>query len=310
MSYNLTLERDLGKGWVTDVAYVGNAGRHIPGNYNLNAGLIAGAGAQGQPEYATLGRTATTELLPKGTNSDYNSLQVKLTHRMSSSLLATTGYAWQKALGYNSSTTSLGIYNFYLDFRRNYSPTTWDRRQTFVQSFVYTLPFGATQRYMTSGPATALLGGWQFSGLLSADTGTPLPFTASSSQLNAPGTIQVPNQVKPFQRLHGIGAGHQWFDTSAFVQPTGPVLGNMGQSVYSGPALVTFDSSVEREIPLHESLGLTLRLQAFNALNHPVFANPSTSLTSTSFGQVTSTLGSAGSSVGSRALQIAATVHF
>jgi hypothetical protein len=310
MSYNLTLERDLGHGWVGNAAYVGNLGRHIPGNFNLNAGAVAGAGAAGQPEFATLGRTATTELLPKGTSSSYNSLQLKLTRRLSNNLIATSGYAWQKALGYNSSTTALGVYNFYLDFQRNYAPTTWDRRQTFVQSFVYSLPFGKGQRFAPTGPIALLAGGWQVSGLLSADTGTPLLFTASATQLNAPGTMQVPNEVKPFTRLHGIGTSHNWFDTSAFVQPTGAVLGNMGQNVFSGPSLVTFDASVQREVILHEGIGITFRAQAFNALNHPVFANPNTTLTSSSFGQVTSTLGSGGSSLGSRALQLAATLHF
>jgi hypothetical protein len=276
----------------------------------LNAGLIAGAGAAGQPEFATLGRTASTELLPKGTSSNYNSLQARLTRRLSNNLIATSGYAWQKALGFNSSTTALGIYNFYLDFQRNYAPTTWDRRQTFVQSFVYTLPFGRGQHFVQSGIPASILGGWQVSGLLSADTGTPPLFTASSSQLNAPGTIQVPNQVKPFRRLHGIGTKNDWFDTTAFVQPVGAVLGNLGQNVYSGPALVAFDASLRRDIAIREGIGLTLRMQAFNALNHPVFANPNASLTSTSFGQVTSTLGSGGTSVGSRALQFAATLHF
>jgi hypothetical protein len=310
ISYNLTLERDLGHGWVGNAAYVGNAGRHIPGNYNLNAGQVAGAGASGQPEYATLGRTASTELLPKGTSSNYNSLQARLTRRLSSNLIATTGYAWQKALGYNSSTTGLGSYDFYLDFQRNYAPTSWNRGQTFVQSFVYSLPFGKGQRFASSGPVAAVVGGWQVSGLLSADKGTPLFFQASSTQLNAPSTDQVPNQIKPFRRIHSIGAGRDWFDTSAFVQPVGAVLGNMGQYVYSGPGLVTFDASLQREIPIHESIGLTLRMQAFNALNHPVFANPNTTTTSTSFGQVTGTLGSAGSSESSRAMQIAATLHF
>jgi hypothetical protein len=310
ISYNFTVERDLGAGWVGDVAYVGNGGRHIPGNYNLNAGFVAGAGAAGQPEFATLGRTASTELLPRGTSSSYNSLQARLTRRLSNSLIATSGYAWQKALGYNSSTTGLGTYNFYLDFQRNYAPTTWDRRQTFVQSFVYTLPLGKGQRFLQSGIPASILGGWEVSGLLSADTGTPLLFTASGSQLNAPGTTQVPNQIKPFRRLHGIGTQNDWFDTTAFVQPVGAVLGNMGQNVFSGPSLVGFDASLQRDITIREGIGLTLRMQAFNALNHPVFANPSTSLTSTSFGQVTSTLGSAGSSESSRALQIAATLHF
>ena len=310
MSYNLALERDLGDGWVGDAAYVGNEGRHIPGNYNLNAGQVAGAGASGQPEFATLGRTATTELLPRQTSFNYNSLQAKLTRRLSNNLTANTGYAWQKSLGYNSSTTSLAGYNFYLDFQRNYARTTWDRRQTFVQSVVYTLPFGKGQRFALTGIGSVLAGGWQVSGLLSFDAGTPLLFEASASELNAPGTIQVPNQVAPFRRLKGIGTANDWFDTSAFVQPTGIALGNMGQNVYSGPGLLSFDSTLKRSFPIHENISIDFRMQAFNALNHPVFANPSTTLGGTSFGEVTSTLGDGGSSVGSRAVQFAATLHF
>ena len=49
MSYNLTIEEDLGGGWVGNVAYVGNVGRQIPAYYNLNAGINAGAGEAGQP---------------------------------------------------------------------------------------------------------------------------------------------------------------------------------------------------------------------------------------------------------------------
>lgn len=309
-SYNLTVERDMGSGWVADAAYVGNVGRFIPGNYNMNAGFIAGAGAAGQPEYATLGRTASTELLPRQTSTNYNSLQVKVTRRFRSGLTWTSGYAWQKAMGFNSSTTGLGTYNFYIDFQRNYARTTWDRHQTYVQTFVYALPFGRNQRFASSGLAASLLGGWAVSGLFNADTGTPLFFTASSSQLNAPGNSQVPDQIGPFKKLHGIGTTHPWFDTSAFVQPKGAVLGNMGQNLYSGPALVSFDGSLQRDIQLHESLGLTLRAQAFNALNHPVFANPGVTLGSSNFGQVTGTLGSAGSSEANRAVQFAATLHF
>ena len=134
--------------------------------------------------------------------------------------------------------------------------------------------------------------------------------TASNVQPNAPSNTQVPNEIKPFRKLHGIGTRSPWFDTGASVQPTTAGFGNMGQNVYSGPALVTFDSSLQKTFDIHDETNLSLRVQAFNALNHPVFANPSTSLTSTSFGHVTSTLGSAGSTAGSRALQIAATLHF
>jgi hypothetical protein len=67
-----------------------------------------------------------------------------------------------------------------------------------------------------------------------------------------------------------------------------------GQNAYSGLSLVALDASLQQDIPIHEGIGLALRVPAFNALNHPVFANPNTTTTSTSFGQVTATLGSAG----------------
>ncbi len=44
MSYNMTIEQNLGKQWVSTLAYLGNQGRQIPASYNLNAGLVAGAG--------------------------------------------------------------------------------------------------------------------------------------------------------------------------------------------------------------------------------------------------------------------------
>ena len=304
MSYNLTVEQDLGHQWVSNIAYVGNQGRHIPANFNINAGLVPGLGAAGQPEFATFGRTATTELLPKGTTSNYNALQARLTHRYSNGLVWTSAYSWQKAMGYISTGGGLDTFDFYLDPHRDYSPLSWNRNQTYIQSFVYELPFGTNKHFVTGGWPARLAGGWQLGSILDLQTGTPLLFTASGSQLNAPGTTQVPNQIQPFRRLHGIGTQALWFDPTSFSQPTGAVLGNMGKNVFSGPGDLTFDASAARSFPIRESIALKLRMDAFNALNHPTFSNPDTTLTDSAFGQVTTTAGAA------RTLQFAATLSF
>ena len=305
MSFNLTVERDLGAGWVASAAYVGNVGRQIPTGYNLNAGLVAGAGAAGQPEYGTLGRTAATNFLAKGTNSNYNALQARLTHRLRNGLSITSSYAYQKSMGYVSTTTGLAYFSFYLDPRRDYAPVSWNRTHTFTGSFTYELPLGKGRRYLQGGIGAAVLGGWQYSGVVTTGTGTPLFITTTGSQLNAPANTQVPNLVKPFKRLHSVGANRQWFDPTSFVTPTGPVLGDLGKNVYSGPGYVTFDSALQRDVPIAERLSLELRADAFNSLNHPTFANPNTSLTSSSFGQVTGTANSS-----ARILQFAGTLRF
>lgn len=304
MSYSLTVEQSLGRKWIADLAYVGNSGRQIPGSYNLNAGMIAGAGASGQPEYATFHRTANTMLIYKGTNSNYNALQATLTHRAADGLVWTSAYSYQKAMGYISSSGSPSAFNFYIDFHRNYSLLSYNSTHTYSQSFVYELPFGTGKRYVLSGLANKLVSGWQLSDILSARTGTPLLFTANAAQLNAPSNIQVPNQNGAFKRLHGIGTTRSWFDTSVFSTPVGPVYGNTGQNVYSGPAQITNSSSIFRTFLLRESASLQLRMDAFNSLNHPTFANPSAALTSSSFGHVTATTGAP------RTLQFAATLSF
>ena len=304
MSYNLTVEQQLGTGWVFNVAYVGNQGRQIPGNYNLNAGFVAGAGAKGQPFYNLYGTTSTIELLPKGTTSNYNSLQARLTHRYNNGLAITSALAWQKAMGYISSGGGLGGFNFYLDPHRDYSPLSFNHTVTVSNSFIYQLPFGKNKPFLTDGLAGKIAGGWEVTGLVFFQTGSPMLFTASNSQLNAPNSTQVPNQIAAFKKLKGIGTHYLWFDKSAFVQPAGPVLGNMGKNVYSGPGSVSFDSSVIRSFPIHDAVAFEFRADAFNVLNHPTFNNPDTSLTDANFGAVT------GTAIANRALQLSGTLSF
>ncbi|HLJ77233.1 MAG TPA: carboxypeptidase-like regulatory domain-containing protein [Acidobacteriaceae bacterium] len=303
MSYNLTVEQQFG-GWVADASYVGNQGREIPGNWNLNAGLVPGAGAAGQPYNKPPWKTtASIELLPKQLSSNYNSLQARLKHRFNKGLQIDSSFAWQKGMGFNSTGGGLGGFDFYIDPHRNYSLVSWNRKFTWAGSGIYELPFGKNRAYLQNGAGGWLLGGWEVGALSYIQSGTPLHFTASGNQLNAPGNTQVPDQVKPFQRLKGVGAHSNWFDPTAFVTPTGPVLGNVARYAWSGPGSVTFDGMLARSFPIHEQTSLKLRVDAFNAFNHPTFDNPSTDLTSNNYGHVTS-------GGGGRALQFSGTLRF
>jgi Carboxypeptidase regulatory-like domain len=287
MSYNLTVEQELQHHLVASVAYVGNEGREIPVGYNLNAGFVPGAGAAGQPEYATFGRTAATDLLGKGTNSDYNSLQAQLRRRWSQGLVLTAAYTYQKAMGYVSSTNGLGYYTFYVEPQRNYARLSWDQRQAFTQSALYTLPFGKNRQFLHSGIAAALLENWEIGDIFSLRSGTPLTFTASATSYNAPGNTVVANETGPFKKLKGVGTAHLWFDPTIFSSPTGTANGNTGQNIYSGPGQLTFDASVQREFPITQRIRFKFLANGFNALNHPTFSNPTTALTSASFGYIT-----------------------
>ena len=164
----------------------------------------------------------------KQAGSNYNSLQVKLDRRFTNGLSATTSYTYQKALGYTTSSgTGVGGTNFYTDFSRNYSLLGNNRKHTFVQSFIYELPFGKSKKWLNSGVASWIAGGWQVTGVLSLESGTPFSVTASTASLNAPGnSMQLANTDGTFHKLKGVG-NSLWFDPSSFTQPSAATTGSL-----------------------------------------------------------------------------------
>ncbi|MBV8830502.1 MAG: TonB-dependent receptor, partial [Acidobacteriaceae bacterium] len=97
-SWNFSIQQALPKNFTLDVAYVGNHGVRIPGQLNLNAGVVLGAGTAGQPEYPL--RTAATTEFWQGFSSNYNALQTKLNHQFKSGLLTTSAFTWGRAMNY------------------------------------------------------------------------------------------------------------------------------------------------------------------------------------------------------------------
>jgi hypothetical protein len=306
-SYNLAVQRALPGGFALDMAYVGNLGVGQAQGYNLNAGFVAGAGAAGQPQFATFGRTQTTNTFRQA-GSNYNSLQVKLEHRFAYGLSATTAYTYQKGMGYTTSnSTGVGGTNFYLDFQRNYSVLGNNRTHTVVQSFIYQLPFGKGKKWANHGFVSLLAGGWQTTGVMSIESGTPFSVTASATILNAPSNTQVANINGKFTKRGGIGAATTWFDTSVFSQPTTAAYGNTGQNAFKGPGFFNLDASVFRSFAITERVTLELRAEAFGVTNTPQYGNPSANVNNSDFGQIN---GSSGGASGNRSTELAGKIRF
>ncbi len=321
-SYNLSVQRSLPAGFVLDLAYVGNHGVKIPVSFDLNAATTPALTATGgiapscpfQPLCAKFGRTATTAFLFKPTVSNYNSLQAKFDRKWKSGFMMTTAYTWAKALAYRSDMNSDdGGPDNYLDFQRNYTVTSRSRTHTFVQSYVYELPFGKNKHFLNSGTASWLLGGWGVSSVLTRMSGAPLHITDSTTLLSAPGSSsQYPNLVAPFRVLGNINSGF-WFDPTSFAHVTTPgVLGNLKRYQFSGPAFFNLDAAVFRNIPIGERMGFELRAEAFSVTNTPHFNNPDTSFTSPTFGKITGTgsVNSQNVGDGNRVLELSAKFSF
>jgi hypothetical protein len=293
-SWNLALQRQLPKNFTIEAAYVGNHTVRAPVSSNVNAGMVFNGGAAGRPLYQKFGKNADALLRYAGFSNNYHSLQVKFDRRFSGGVLMTTAYTYGKALGY--APESSGLWN-YIQPTRSYSRLDFDRSHTFVQAYVYELPFGKGKRWLHSGVGRWVLGDWQVNGVLSLMTGRPLTFGTNVS-INTPGSSATPDQTGPITVLHNIagpGGSVVWFDTSTFKQPLDadgktPHFGNMGRNNFDGPGLGDLDLSLFRNFPITERLKCAFRVESLNFTNSPAFGNPNTTVGSVDFGKVTGTL--------------------
>ena len=284
-SWNFAIQRALPAHFTIDVAYVGNHGVHNVTQYNLNAATVLGLGNAGLPEYSVNKRTASTTLLFGGFSSMYNGLQVKIDRKFSTGLIMTTAYTWAKGMNYQQGDD--GGLMYYINLRRNYARADFDRTQTFVQSYIYDLPFGKGKRWLSNGMVSKAIGGWRVNGILTLMTGTPLNFTASSADLLAPGNQQSPNQIAPVTLPKGINTGNEWFSRSSLQLATKGSFGSVGRNAISGPSFFNLDASLFKIFHLTERFNLEVRGEAFGVTNSPQFNNPNTTLGNAAFGYIT-----------------------
>jgi hypothetical protein len=176
--------------------------------------------------------------------------------------------------------------------------SSFNQTHRFTADYLWELPFGHDRRWLTGNtPMRAIFGDWQWSGDWTIASG--LPFTprylnnADEVKGGTNGTLRpdvVPGQA--IQLLHPSVA--EWFNIAAFTAPPensqGQVIayGNARRNSIIGPPTHVFDMAFTKVIPLKESRTLELRAQATNIFNIPNYASIDTSVTSPTFGRVTS----------------------
>jgi hypothetical protein len=161
-----------------------------------------------------------------------------------------------------------------------------DQPNHFSITGIYELPFGKGRRWLSSTPAPVrvLLSGWQVSPVYQQWTGQPLGFGDFIYYGNT-ANIRLPADQRT---LTG------WFNTNGFERSTVLQFVNHYRtapeyfSSIRGPSLHSLDLSAVKYTNLTEKIKMQFRAEAFNALNHPSFGSPNTTVTSSAFGQITS----------------------
>lgn len=231
--------------------------------------------------------TNVIPLYDAGSNSIYHSWQNTVKKRFSGGLQFEGSYTWAKLID-----TGWSHQNTY-DVAASRALSSSDIPHRFVMGFVYELPFGRGRKLGSgaSGVSQALFGGWQVNGIVSYSMGTPLAISASNtSGLFAPLTLPNNNGQSGKKTGRVQDRLNAYFDKSVFSQPAPYTFGNHAR--YSPDirrdGVRNWDLSLFKEFRITERMLTQFRAEMFNAFNTPTFGSPNTSVTSSSFGVITS----------------------
>ena len=295
-NWSLSVQHQVSENGKLSLAYVGSRGTHLDMVMDINQPRPASgydfdpriACTQDTP-YPCTSRVATAyvrpyqawagiyDVVPVG-SSNYHSLQITFEKRVSHGLSYGSAYTWSKAISLASG-YGLGAYpqNTY-NLRAERGLAGFDRTHIWVTNYVYDIPLG----HSLTGPAGALVKGWEASGIVTIQSGFALdPGLTSATQglANRPDAVQGASIPGP-KRID------QWFNTSAFAAPPFGHFGNSARGSIRGPGQIVFDLGFFKNFGLTERFKLQFRSEWFNAFNHTNLSGVDTTFGDGAFGQV------------------------
>jgi hypothetical protein len=328
-AFHLSVQQQLPRNTILEIAFVGIHGVHIPtlANYNqarlctateISSGACTSSGSASLLNRRTIANF--TDILTE-TNADfltYNSLQTKLEHRFSNGLFLINSFTWSQA--YNDSSADLeanngdsAIVNI-ANIAGDRGPSGYNQPLNDATSFIVDLPFGAGHRWGSAAPKweQQILGGWQLTGINSVTSGVPLnlTYTANSNQVVSttsaayslrPNIVSTPHAVYGHSLTKTNSAVNGYLNIAAVSAPAGSQLfGNAGRNILRGPAFGQFDLSAHKKFALFtEAQSLEFRIEAFNVLNATNYISPNTNIGTVGATGVRSPNGSFGTFSGS-----------
>jgi hypothetical protein len=245
--WNIAYERMIGRADVVSISYVGSSGRRL-------------LRYEGPPEPGT--PEAQYIIATNHGASDYHGLELQYRRRFTRGLQAIAAYTWSHSIDNGSSDSAVWMAG--LDPSADRGSSSFDVRHNFTAGLTWTVP---------------RTGGWELSLIFRARTGFPIDVLTAENYIGI--------GFDDFQRPDLVAGVPLWKDgrlnPAAFRVPSG-AQGSLGRNAIAGAGMSQADVALERHVRLTASAGLDLRVEAYNALNHPNTADPVRYLDSPLFG--------------------------
>jgi hypothetical protein len=215
--------------------------------------------------------------------SRYDGLHAIYKRSLAHGLQATVAASWSHSIDLGSSESALFQLTAPRRPRDDRGASDFDIRHTLNLAAVYSPRFVSPRL----GP---ILNGWTLGGSLYARTGFPLDVMLSETTSGFVIANQRPNLLTGSLWLDAPEmAGRRKLNLKAF-STTVKGFGSLGRNAVRGFGMWQTDLSITREFRASEALRVAVRAEAFNLLNHPLFADPVSYRSNPLFGESTSPL--------------------
>ena len=286
-NWNVTVERELPFRTTLEVGYVGRRGEHNQRKRNINQmqpGTIQanpGVNPNALRPYLGYGPIGLAENTGR---SQYHGLQISFERRMAKGLHAGVGYTYSQTKDNSSSLTDV-LPNAY-DDSAYWGISDLDRPHVLIANWIYELPFLRGD----SGWASRAFGHWEVTGVYQFQSGSPFSVRSNDDFAGiGPGSgNQFWNLVgDPSIDRTGFTTTAPWFNPAAFARPAAGTFGVQPRNGLSNPHTWNLDMGLRKMVPIRGSQRVEVRVEAFNALNHPNWGGANSNPTSGSFGLIT-----------------------
>jgi hypothetical protein len=206
-------------------------------------------------------------------NSNYNALQFSL-RKTSGALTVDVAYTYSHSFDDSSDNQDSNFVNSY-NVHQNYASSNYDQRHILTVAWTYALPF-----FPGKGLAHTFLGGWQYNGILTSESGTPFSVVNGvygDSAGVADGTTGIgsyadligdPHASPNCPPLQQGTKGVALFNCAAYTQTQGLTFGDSGRNSLNNPHRTNLDTSVYKVFQPKENIQVQFRAEAFNVFNH------------------------------------------
>jgi carboxypeptidase family protein len=313
--WNIDVQRELPLNLVLTLAYVGTRGEHLFANQDFNPQVLYSFTNPSFGEIAV--RTNAGD-------SHYESGQVEVERKIGRGLILRGAYTYSKLMDDASEIfTSTGISSYaqvLTDQRSDWGPSTFDRRHRLTIAYNWLVPYVHGNAFLR-----ALTDQWQWSSIVAIESGTPNTVAAGFDNFGNGHPNSRPDLGNPNATLNSFGFDGNdiggpyasspakyyefncifaWFgggpvcpaepaSTFHFIVPNSRP-GNVQRNSLFGPGQTYFDTSIQRDFPLHvwklENQTLSFRTEMFNAFNHPNLFTPSYTMTDVNFNNTAITI--------------------